>query len=385
MSTPASTPIKSTYTLSRRLQGHNELILCMAATSDGKLLASGGGDGTIIWSLDNMSICRRMSTHGGTTAITWIKRDGTEGLVYGTHDGYLVFCRPLNQTFEEAQCLEVPHASEVNSLVYDPTTNRLVVANREGVIGLFIIDPTEMTVDRKVWAVKVDESIPRALAFNSRLDVVVFGVHDGVYTLKGDDGSPDPDQMKELGVRIGDVAFDDSKSLYCVDNMLTGCALYRTSDHAQEQEFEVPREKKRASGKRVIFAESSKIVVSGSDHGKIYVFNLNPGVLQEIFDTKTSNWIQALTATSINGTEFIIAGEAGAEGQKSDIYVFKKKGPWFTNLIYQVLQHLALASQVLVYVGAVTAIYQNIEIFNATISAFLNWLFWFFMLFSGRR
>ncbi|KAJ7860932.1 hypothetical protein B0H13DRAFT_1900699 [Mycena leptocephala] len=79
-----------------QLQGHFGAIYSLVATDDGKLLASGGNDGTRIWNLAGMvEISARPATgglRGATTAITWINRDDEPGdiLVYGTINGYLV-------------------------------------------------------------------------------------------------------------------------------------------------------------------------------------------------------------------------------------------------------------------------------------------------------
>lgn len=57
-----------------------------------------GGDGTFVWSLEDMVQLHRYPTfnvRGATTAITWIRRDDCpeEGFIYGTLEGYIAFCR----------------------------------------------------------------------------------------------------------------------------------------------------------------------------------------------------------------------------------------------------------------------------------------------------
>ena len=104
----------NTYNNRTVLRGHENHILCLAVADSGKLLASGGefrlslsqcytdlsggGDGLIVWSLEDMVQLHRISTfnvRGATTAITWIRRDDSpeEGFVYGTLEGYITFCR----------------------------------------------------------------------------------------------------------------------------------------------------------------------------------------------------------------------------------------------------------------------------------------------------
>ncbi|KAF5313809.1 hypothetical protein D9758_019116 [Tetrapyrgos nigripes] len=79
----------TTYQLDHTLRGHTGTIQCMQATEDGKYLASGSGNGTLIWDMDKMSIVKHVSSNeirDAMTAILWVKRQDTleEGLIYGT-------------------------------------------------------------------------------------------------------------------------------------------------------------------------------------------------------------------------------------------------------------------------------------------------------------
>ncbi|KAF5363068.1 hypothetical protein D9758_012597 [Tetrapyrgos nigripes] len=91
-----------TYQLDHTLKGHTGTIQCMAVTEDGRYLASGANDGTVIWDLQTMSIVKQISSNevcDAMTAVLWIKRQDTleEGLIYGTGSGYLVFWIRNNQ------------------------------------------------------------------------------------------------------------------------------------------------------------------------------------------------------------------------------------------------------------------------------------------------
>jgi hypothetical protein len=82
-----------------------------------------------------------------------------------------------------------------------------------------------------------------------------------------------------------------------VDTILSGAALFRSGDNAKLQEFVVPRKKKEAFMKQVAFAESDKVIISGSDHGSVYVFDRKSGSLLEVLDTGNACWMQSVTVS----------------------------------------------------------------------------------------
>ncbi|KAK7019447.1 hypothetical protein VNI00_018057 [Paramarasmius palmivorus] len=303
-----------------------------------------------------------MGNRGGTTAITWIRRDDTleEGLIYGTHAGHLVFCRLNEQKVEETECLILNQPSEMTSITYDSATNRLLATNRFGTVALFGIDPTTMRVVNDYWARCIKASIPRAAGFNTQRQIVVFGIHDARFLLelgKGDlIGTPDTH-----GILIGHVTWDGTKSVYCVDTILGGAALYRSSDNAKIQEFIVPRRKEQAFPKQVAFAEGDKVIISGSDHGLVYVFDRRTGRHIQVLETGTDSWVQSVAATSVTGTSTIFAGQALPGEGDNKIFVFKRAGirEVTTGILGRIVAHLKLIGQVIVLLAAMTAVYQN--------------------------
>ncbi|KAL0564996.1 hypothetical protein V5O48_017037, partial [Marasmius crinis-equi] len=324
--------MNSPYALHTRLAGHAQLILCLAATEDGKLLASGGGDGTIVWSLEKLVMIQRLSTfgtRGGTTSLLWIHREDTlqDGLVYGTHEGYVVICKQGEQGgIEEVETFRIDDPSEITSLAYDGTASRLAVANRNGVVHMAVIEPSTMRTVREVWTIKIENSIPKSIAFDSRRDLLVFGMHDAIYCIDNGTGVSDPLRSKQHGVRLGHASCTAVKGFYLVDNIFNGATLYRMSDHSLLKEYAVPRKQQIAYPKQAVFGEDSSIVISGSDHGTVYVFELREGKLVQELDTRTGNWVQALTTSKVNEIPFIIAGEARPGEGGCGIFIFKKTG-----------------------------------------------------------
>ncbi|KAK7451278.1 hypothetical protein VKT23_012618 [Stygiomarasmius scandens] len=341
--------LSTPYTLCKKLKGHAGIILCLAVNEDGRFLASGGEDGTLIWEMSTMRLLQRIpdfAIRGGTSAVLWLRHEDVieEGLIYGTKAGFLVFCRQTDQkTFEEVHAFPLAFPSEITSLVYDEISNRLAVANQEGTVALFAVDPASM-IPTELWTVRPENSLPKSLAFTSQRDVLVFGVHDAIYTLDSSSGNPTETAPFIHGITIGNVACNTIKNVFCVDTV-PSCALYRLDNIARIKVFDVPQTKPSQNWpKQVAFAESCRFVVSGSDHGLVYVFDRRSGELVQklslntlfhklsvntLFqklsaNTLTTPWVQAVTTATVNGVEYIIAGEASGEGGNNNIYVFKK-------------------------------------------------------------
>ncbi|KAF5343334.1 hypothetical protein D9758_014165 [Tetrapyrgos nigripes] len=339
-----------TYQLDHTLKGHTGTIQCMAVTEDGRYLASGANDGTVIWDLQTMSIVKQISSNevrDATTAVLWIKRQDTleEGLIYGTG---------------KVACIEMAQPSEVTSLAYDSSTTRLVATNREGVVALFVVDPTTMKVSEDKWAIQVNNSIPKSVLFDNRRDVVVFGMHDAIYKLDGANGLSS-DQSLVHGTRIGYGTCDSTKTVYCIDDITSGCTLYRMTDGSKIQDFKVPRERKAGQPKQVAFGESCKVIVSGSDHGNVYVFDRRSGELLQTLSTGTKSRIHGLTTFTLNGTEYIAAGELGTSELETTIFICKKTrvGRFDSGRIHAALRGLGWMVQALILIAASIAIYQN--------------------------
>ncbi|THV07820.1 WD40 repeat-like protein [Dendrothele bispora CBS 962.96] len=337
----------TSYTLTDMLEGHSGLILCMAVTEDGRYLVSGGEDGCIIWELRRMKIVQRIPTSGikgAVTAVGWVRREDTieEGLVYGTHNGWI--------RLEEVFFQQIISPSEILSIAYEPISNKMVVSNRKGVVSLFPIDPINMKITREGWAKQFENTLPIAVAFDAQLNILVFGAYDSIYVLETGTGDLHNNSSVLHAINIGHAVCNAKQNIFCVDNPLQGCVLYRLNEKQVIRTFEVPRERKQARPKQVAFAESCSIVVSGSDHGAVYMFHRRSGELLQKLTTKNNSWIQSVSTANIGGTDYIFAGEALQDGN-SRIFVFQKSGffvKWWLG-----------APMLLVMLAAATAVYQN--------------------------
>lgn len=87
----------------------------------------------------------------------------------------------------------------------------------------------------------------------------------------------------------------------CIDDPCLGAAVYRLDDLARLKTFEIPVRKARRP-RKVWLGEDSTIIVAGSDHGTVYVYDRRHGNLLDQLTTGSEDWIQ--TVTVCNAVEF---------------------------------------------------------------------------------
>ncbi|KAF8996952.1 WD40 repeat-like protein [Hymenopellis radicata] len=360
----------SSYTAKYSLHGHFGRVLCLSTSEDGRLLATGGIDGTKIWCLQAMQLLHEIPSfkiRGATTEVCWIRRDDNpevELLAYGTQCGFVIFLRRSQTTvFTEFHVAQIHDPSEITGIAYSSSSNRVAMVNVKGSVVTMSIDPVTMQPSlHGGWCVVVADCMPGGVAFNTERDIMVFGTYDGIHVLHNSNGALMKTQ--NLATTIGKVSSDPVKNLFCTDTMTEGLTLHRMSDAAQVGSFPIPKDRiKIAAPIGVTFGEGCKIVVAGSDHGLLYIFDLRTGSLLERLTVTEGAWIQAVTTTHVNGIPAVIAGCSATDDHPSDVIVFLKdttpsgSSPIVRQFSFRkVLDTLAIA---VVAAAALTAVYQN--------------------------
>ncbi len=91
-------------------------------------------------------------------------------------------------------------------------------------------------------------------------------------------------------------AITDAKDIVGIDDPAEGVALVRLQDGARVRTFPVPV-RKSCRPRQVAFAEEGKVVVCGSDHGKVYVFDRRTGGKIDELHVDQEDWVQTLTVS----------------------------------------------------------------------------------------
>ncbi|KAJ7668603.1 WD40-repeat-containing domain protein [Mycena polygramma] len=321
------------YVCRGTLDGHFGAIVALGATDDGKLLASGAADGTKVWDLETMTQlgCPSSSAiRGATTAITWIKRDDDPGeaLSYGTQGGYLVCWRQGAgiQDFEEVSCCRLTHPGEITGLAFDPSSNRGAVCNRNGVVQVHALD-NSMNM-RPLYSISISNTSPKAIAFGavhgSERDILVFGLYDGIIKILR--GSGAVAESWDLGSYIGNAVVDSRKKSMCIDDPSSGVNVHRLEDNGQSKvkSFPIPV-KKKMRPRGVCYVNQCSEIVSGSDHGVVYVFDRRSGEIVDELRIDPEEWVQTVAGTDYNGVPTILAAKSRDVDAPNVIYVWRKK------------------------------------------------------------
>lgn len=93
------------------------------------------------------------------------------------------------------------------------------------------------------------------------------------------------------------VAINHDRGLFAVDNVTQGFSLYSLKDMKFQRECTVG-EPKRRYPKQVEFGEDGCILVGGSDHGTIYVFDRKTARVVETLHHDDNSLSQALTVST---------------------------------------------------------------------------------------
>ena len=87
---------------------------------------------------------------------------------------------------------------------------------------------------------------------------------------------------------------DDLQKNIVIDNITTGFDVYPIYRSTPLHSFEVPTTRKYV--KMAVFGEKGSVVVGGSDHGKVYIFDLKaPQITRTITHGNPTSLIQVVT------------------------------------------------------------------------------------------
>ncbi|KAJ7732819.1 WD40-repeat-containing domain protein, partial [Mycena olivaceomarginata] len=288
------------YILQSKLRGHSGGIVRLRATEDGRLLASGGTDGTKVWDLSTMRELRSPKSsdiRGASTALVWIKREDDlgEALFYGTQNGQLVCWKEGKQqglaVFEEISCVRIVNPAEITGLAFDAPSNRLAVCHQGGMIQ--VLRSTAPCSLKEVFSLELKNVTPRAIAFgqmyfNDR-DVMVFDLYRGdVLHLRSG-------AFANI-IQAATIALDVRKGVLITDEPLSGTNLYRLEDHTRVKTFPVAVMKQKRL-RQVAFLEECQFIVSGSDHGIMYVFDRRSGDIVDELRVDPHEWVQTIAVS----------------------------------------------------------------------------------------
>ncbi|AFZ08159.1 WD-40 repeat-containing protein [Oscillatoria nigro-viridis PCC 7112] len=120
--------------LKTTLQGHTEAVNALAASADGKVLASGSDDKTVkLWNLETGAVVRTLSGHSNAVSSVAVSPDG-QFVASGSWDKTIKIWNP--KTGELLRTL-TGHSGLVNAVAISPDSKTLVSGSKDGSIRLW--------------------------------------------------------------------------------------------------------------------------------------------------------------------------------------------------------------------------------------------------------
>jgi len=90
----------------------------------------------------------------------------------------------------------------------------------------------------------------------------------------------------------GHAAVNTNEDTIILDDVSQGVALYKLSVTDRIKTFPVPHTERRS--RNVAFHDGGSTIISGSDHGKVYVFNRRTGDIYDVIYTGFKDWVQSI-------------------------------------------------------------------------------------------
>lgn len=87
------------------------------------------------------------------------------------------------------------------------------------------------------------------------------------------------------------------KGVFCVDNSEEGVALYKLETGARVRTFPVAATKSKRP-RQIDLAEDCSVIISGSDHGIVYVFDRRTGETIDQLRIDHSDWVQTVNVST---------------------------------------------------------------------------------------
>ncbi|KAJ6553682.1 WD40-repeat-containing domain protein [Mycena sp. CBHHK59/15] len=357
------------YVRHRGLSKHPGSVLTLAVTEDGKILASGGSQGTRLWNVTDMTGIQRpshVSNRGATLVVIWARQaDEPHDVLYaGTQNSYFYCWRQQDGMFEETFVIQMSDPGEITAMAFDSTNNWLCLCSRNDVVQSWAISKDPLTskwMPTNIFNRRFPRLAPQAVTFaafdNSQdRDIIVLGFHNNgpIYTIRGKTGETTSDWS--VGARIGGAAFNWRDGVFCLDDPTSGPALFRISDQIKAKAYEIERKRKNGRPRNVRFGEHGSTIVCGSDHGCVYVFDTRSGEKIETLSVGSSEWVQVVATVETGGVSVIFAAQTRALDFLEEIFVWKRARNRSIGL-----DKFIVFGKALVVLGCIVFLYQNLE------------------------
>ena len=100
-------------------------------------------------------------------------------------------------------------------------------------------------------------------------------------------------------LRRAEVDTNAEKRQFVIDNGASGFELYKIDSSTATRLYEIDSYTKKQVGRQVKFGDDDEIILGGSDHGKVYVFDVKTGRPVDVLWHNNCSAVQTLTVSII--------------------------------------------------------------------------------------
>ncbi|KIK12695.1 hypothetical protein PISMIDRAFT_50643, partial [Pisolithus microcarpus 441] len=314
------------YTLECRLSGHNDAILCLAVSNNGKTLTSGGCNGLRLWDLEKRVEVRQPSQtrnlQDPITCIAWLtpKDNSKELLCGGTGLGLLFIWSKRGYEFEETSVRWIGTGQEVMAISCDTSEigMQVLTAMRDKHVQAWALDSRYNL--SSIFSVELLTTVPCAV-YSYGADVIVFGMYNGeIHTLRSKDNVVLA--TKSTGRMMGGIAVDPTHMFFVIDNAANGFSLHRVDDAVCMKTFDMKPTK--TFPKQVVLTEEAMVVVGRGENGLVYVFDRTTGQAIQTLQHSNGGRVQTVTTHNTGNIHLILAATSSNE-METRISVWRKE------------------------------------------------------------
>ncbi|KAJ3717358.1 hypothetical protein C8R42DRAFT_644612 [Lentinula raphanica] len=121
---------------------------------------------------------------------------------------------------------------------------------------------------------------------------------------------------------IGHAILNTKDDALILDDVSEGVALFKMGGTERVKTFEVPHRECRS--RNVAFLDGTSTIVSGSDHGAIYMFDRRTGEVTDRIHVGIRDWVQSISTIECSGVPLIFVGLSGENVKRPEIQIWER-------------------------------------------------------------
>ncbi|KAG1743613.1 uncharacterized protein EDB91DRAFT_1050978, partial [Suillus paluster] len=196
------------------------------------------------------------------------------------------------EKFQEICTRRLGTGFEITCLSWHSTSSegnlRIVVGTRDKMVQVLTLNTSSQL--QSVFAVRLENTVPKSVAFADNRSIYVFGLYDGNLS-----ELPALDLGALLTLYSGHAVVYSKWGIFIVDNATDGFTLYRLEGDGELVRTFATGLPSVSVPKQVAFGEEGKVVVGGSDHGLVYIFDRKTGQILETLHHADTGLVQTIS------------------------------------------------------------------------------------------